>query len=176
MPGRRARNQFPRSRDLPAQSSQYWAKEKDRYIRQLLICDIEEDTGRELVVCFSRLDQSITETDSNDLYEVLQGIEGTSIDVMLHTPGGLVDAVEKFITVLQCLKPDYRVIIPSWAKSGGTLIALASKKILLGVNSELGPVDPQINLPDYGVVPAECNCSPRLEVALIRSVGCECCS
>jgi hypothetical protein len=47
------------------------------------------------------------------------------------------------------------VIIPSVAKSGGTLIALASKKILLGVNSELGPVDPQIYLPDFGSVAAE---------------------
>lgn len=74
---------------------------------------------------------------------------------MLHTPGGYVDAVEKFVTVLKYLKPNYRVIIPNWAKSGGTLIALASKSILLGVNSELGPVDPQIELPDYGIVPAE---------------------
>jgi len=152
---RKARSHLPRSRDLPSQSSQYWAKEKDRYIRQLLICDIEEDTQRELIVCFSRLDQSISETDSNDLYEMLQGVKGEQIDILLHTPGGYVDAVEKFITVLKYLKPDFRVIIPSWAKSGRTLIALGSRKILLGVNSELGPVDPQINLPDFGVVPAE---------------------
>ena len=87
--------------------------------------------------------------------EILQGIESTTVDVMLHTPGGYVDAVEKLITVLKYLKPDYRVIIPSYAKSGGTLIALSSTKILLGVNSELGPVDPQMNLPDIGIVPAE---------------------
>jgi len=97
---RKLRSQFPRSRDLPSQSSQYWAKEKDRYIRQLLIADIEEDTKRDLVVCFSRLDQSINESDANDLSEILQGVEHDAIDILLHTPGGYVDAVEKFITVL----------------------------------------------------------------------------
>jgi hypothetical protein len=152
---KKAKDRFPRSADLPKQSPRYWVKEKDRYIRQLLISDVQESTQRELIVCFSRLDQSITETDADDLSEVLEGVNGPSIDIMLHTPGGYVDAVEKFITVLKYLKPDYRVIIPSWAKSGGTLIALSSKSILLGVNSELGPVDPQIDLPDFGVVPAE---------------------
>lgn len=155
MEAKKAREQFPRSPNLPTQSSRYWAKEKDRYLRQLLITDIEAITDRELVVCFSRLDQSINEQDSNDLSEILEGVKGDSIDIMLHTAGGYVDAVEKFITVLRYLKPDYQVIIPSWAKSGGTLIALSSKMILLGVNSEMGPVDPQINVPDCGVVPAE---------------------
>jgi ATP-dependent protease ClpP protease subunit len=155
MEAEKARGQFPRSRDLPSQSPRYWAKEKDRYLRQLLITDIEEITERRLVVCFSRLDESITETDADDLSEVLEGIKTPEVDLMLHTPGGYVDSVEKFVTVIKYLKPDYRVIIPSMAKSGGTLIALASRKILLGVNSELGPVDPQIYLPDYGTVAAE---------------------
>jgi ClpP class serine protease len=155
MEAKKAQGQFPRSSNLPSQSSRYWVKEKDRYLRQLLITDIEDVTKRELVVCFSRLDQSIDEPDASDLSEILEGVKGDSIDIFLHTAGGYVDAVEKFITVLRYLKPDYRVIIPSWAKSGGTLIALSSKKILLGVNSEMGPVDPQIDLPDYGLVPAE---------------------
>lgn len=155
MEAKKAQVQFPRSPNLPSQSSRYWVKEKDRYLRQLLITDIEDVTKRDLVVCFSRLDQSINEEDASDISEILEGVKGESIDILLHTPGGYVDAVEKFITVLRYLKPDYRVIVPSWAKSGGTLIALSSKTILLGVNSEMGPVDPQINLPDYGTVPAE---------------------
>lgn len=160
---RKARNQFPRKTDLPTQSAKYWAKEKDRYLRQLLIADIEEETGRELVVYFSRTDQEITETDADDLSEVLDGVKFTevngirtkSIDLILHTPGGYVDAVEKFILVLQSTSKDYRVLIPSLAKSGGTLIALTASKILMGVNSELGPIDPQIHIPDLGVVPAQ---------------------
>jgi len=77
------------------------------------------------------------------------------VDIVLQTPGGGVDAVEKFITVLQKRLKSYRVIVPSIAKSGGTVIALSADKILLGVNSELGPIDPQMFVPDIGMVPCE---------------------
>ena len=152
---RLGRNQFPRTMELPSQSSKYWAKEKDRYLRQLLISDIEEQTERELLVYFARLDQPITDTDPDDLSEIFEGIDGRSIDLMIQTPGGKVDAVEKMVTVLRNRTDDYRVIVPSWAKSGGTVIALSSTKIVLGVNSELGPIDPQMLHPQFGMVPAE---------------------
>ena len=74
---------------------------------------------------------------------------------LIHTPGGSVDAVEKIVTVLRNRTDDYRAIVPSWAKSGGTVIALSSSRILLGINSELGPIDPQMRIPDFGQVPAE---------------------
>ena len=155
MTERKGRGQFPRTSSLPSQSPRYWVKEKDRYLRQLLISDIEEQTGRELVVYFSRLDQMISEEDGNDVAEVMEGVEGKDIDLLIHTSGGLVDSVEKFVVVLKQLGLRYRVIVPSWAKSGGTLIALSSERILLGVNFELGPIDPQMFLPEYGQVPAE---------------------
>lgn len=156
MKERRKTGHFPRTSVLPYQSSKYWVKEKDRFIRQLLICDIEEATGRELVVYFSRLDQFISPTDSDDLSEIIEGVEADEIDLLIHTPGGITDAVEKFVAVLQQrMKKGYRVLVPSWAKSGGTLIALASETILLGVNSELGPIDPQIVTQEFGPVPAE---------------------
>ena len=155
MKERRASNQFPRTADLPYQSPKYWAKEKNRYLRQLLISDIEAETERETDVYFSRLDQAITEIDADDMSEVLSAVESKDIDILLHTPGGLVDAVEKFVSVLSLLKLSYRVVVPSFAKSGGTLIALTAKEILMGVNSELGPVDPQITTADYASVSAE---------------------
>ncbi len=149
---------FPRTQDLPTQSSKYWAKEKDRYIRQLLISDIQEETGRPLLVYYSRLTEMITHTDSEDISEVFEGLDGgddKNIDLLIHTPGGGVDAVEKFITVLRQRTESYRVIIPSLAKSGGTVIALSANEILLGVNSEMGPIDPQMKIEGIGMVPCE---------------------
>ncbi len=64
------------------------------------------------------------------------------------------DACEKIISVLRHSLDDYRVIVPSWAKSAGTVIALSSSKILLGLNSELGPIDPQMRV-DNMMVPCE---------------------
>jgi ClpP class serine protease len=137
-----AQLQFPRTADLPTQSAKYWAKEKDRYLRQLLIQDIEAITGRPLIVYFSRLSHQIDHTDPDDLAEILSASTEKEVDFFIQTPGGLVDATEKIISVLQKKFTGYRVIIPSWAKSAGTVIALSSSTIVFGINSELGPIDP----------------------------------
>jgi Serine dehydrogenase proteinase len=145
---------FPRSGEPPAQSPKYWVKEKDRYLRQLLIRDIEAVTKRPLVVFFSQLDQQINHTDPDDLSEILLGVQEKEADLFIQTPGGNVDATEKIISILRQRLTSYRVIVPSWAKSAGTIIALSANKIVLGVNSELGPIDPQFQTND-GWIPGE---------------------
>lgn len=134
---------FPRGALTPSQSPKYWVKEKDRYLRQLLIKDIQGATKRPLFVYFAQLDQSINHTDPDDLSEILSGIEGSEADFFIQTPGGNVDATEKLIGILRQRLKSWRVIVPSWAKSAGTVIALSSENIVLGINSELGPIDPQ---------------------------------
>jgi ClpP class serine protease len=109
-------------------------KEKDRYLRQLLIGDVEVATGRPLVVFFSQLDQEINHTDPDDLSEILLGVNAKTADLLIQTPGGNVDATEKIISLLKRRLTDgYRVIVPSWAKSAGTIIALSGNKIVLGL-------------------------------------------
>lgn len=149
------KNQFPRTNQLPTQSSKYWAKEKDRYIRQLLLSDLREVTQKETIVYFSQLSEGINHTDADDLSEIIEGLTTPHVDIIIQTPGGDVDAVEKIITLLKCRLESYRVIVPSWAKSGGTAIAISSDEILLGVNSELGPIDPQMRVPGFGFVPCQ---------------------
>lgn len=170
-PSRKLRNQFPRTSSLPSQSSKFWAKEKDRYLRQLLIADIEEQTDRELIVYFARLSEGINHSDPDDISEVIDGITGGSIDLIIQTPGGSVDAVEKFVTVLKQRVKSFRVIVPSLSKSGGTVIAMASEKILLGVNSELGPIDPQFVLPELGPVPCQYIADDETQPPVIRSLA-----
>ncbi len=165
------KNQFPRTQTLPSQSSKFWAKEKDRYLRQLLIADLEELTGREAVVYFARMSEAINHSDPDDISEILEGVHGDEIDLILHTPGGMVDAVEKFVTVLRQRRKNYRVIVPSIAKSGGTVIAISGKDILLGVNSELGPIDPQFVLPNIGPVPCQFIADDDSQPKVIRSLA-----
>ncbi|HEV7821079.1 MAG TPA: hypothetical protein VGO84_07845 [Burkholderiales bacterium] len=71
------------------------------------------------------------------------------IDLILHTPGGLVLAAEQIAKALVEHKGKVTVFIPHYAMSGGTLIALAADEIVMDRNAVLGPVDPQI-----GDVPA----------------------
>lgn len=66
------------------------------------------------------------------------------IDIVLHTPGGLVLAAEQIAEALIRHQAPVRVLIPHYAMSGGTLVALAADEIIMDRNAVLGPVDPQI--------------------------------
>lgn len=83
-----------------------------------------------------------------DSEEVLRAIRLTSpetpIDIILHTPGGLVLAAEQIAHALIRHKAPVTVFVPHYAMSGGTLIALAADQIIMDPNAVLGPVDPQI--------------------------------
>ncbi|MCS7201644.1 MAG: ATP-dependent Clp protease proteolytic subunit [Dictyoglomus sp.] len=83
-----------------------------------------------------------------DSEEVLRAIRLTPddmpIDLVLHTPGGLVLAAEQIAHALNQHKGKVTVFIPHYAMSGGTFIALAADEIVMDENAVLGPVDPQI--------------------------------
>jgi len=86
--------------------------------------------------------------DIQDSEEVLRAIKLTDpkipIDLILHTPGGLVLAAEQIATALTKHPARVTVFVPHYAMSGGTLIALAADEIVMDENAVLGPVDPQI--------------------------------
>jgi len=86
--------------------------------------------------------------DIEDSEEVLRAIKLTDddipIDLILHTPGGLVLATEQIAHAL-CRHPArVTVFVPHYAMSGGTLLALAADEIVMDENAVLGPVDPQL--------------------------------
>jgi hypothetical protein len=148
---------FPRGTLPPAQSPLYWVQEKDRYLRQLLIRDIQADTGRELIVYFTDCNTpaQIDPSDEQYLVELLGACRGKVIDLLLETNGGVTDATEKVVAVLKNWDCDLRVIVANRAKSNGTVIALVGKSIVMGPNSELGPVDPNIHIGEGQFAPAQ---------------------
>ena len=86
--------------------------------------------------------------DIDDSEEVLRAIKLTDdevpIDLILHTPGGLVLASEQIAHAL-CRHPSrVTIFVPHYAMSGGTLLALAADEIVMDDNAVLGPVDPQL--------------------------------
>lgn len=66
------------------------------------------------------------------------------LDVILHSPGGLAEAVESIVRVLRPKFNPVRFVVPSLAKSAGTMLSMSSNEILLHPNGELGPTDPQM--------------------------------
>jgi ClpP class serine protease len=86
--------------------------------------------------------------DIQDSEQLLRAIKLTDpsvpIDLILHTPGGLVLASEQIAYALCRHKGKVSVFVPHYAMSGGTLVALAADDIIMDDNAVLGPVDPQI--------------------------------
>jgi ClpP class serine protease len=86
--------------------------------------------------------------DIEDSERLLRAIQLTDparpIDLILHTPGGLVLAAEQIAQALARHRATVTVFVPHYAMSGGTLIALAADEIVMAENAVLGPVDPQL--------------------------------
>ncbi|HSB80950.1 MAG TPA: hypothetical protein VLM91_19375 [Candidatus Methylomirabilis sp.] len=85
------------------------------------------------------------------------------IDLILHTPGGLVLAAEQIARALVDRTGPVTVFVPHYAMSGGSLIALAADRIVMDPNAVLGPVDPQIEgLPAASILKAVATKRPAL--------------
>src|SRR5207244_629779 len=80
--------------------------------------------------------------------DVLRACELTDpevpLDIVLHTPGGLVLAATQIARAVRGHKGKVTVFVPHYAMSGGTLIALAADEIVMPPHAVLGPVDPQL--------------------------------
>lgn len=72
-----------------------------------------------------------------------KGLQG--VDLILNSPGGQPEVAEKIVTTLRHFyDDDFRVIVPEFAKSAGTIVCLGADAIVMGFCSELGPIDPQM--------------------------------
>ena len=148
-----ARQARPRSRllDVAALS---------RYRRRKRIRAMEAETERKLLAYVS-CGRAIDEVDAFDLVRLLETVvPGARITLLLDSPGGDVDAAEKVVHVLReaCAPSagsagDLEIVVPNAAKSAATLIALGADRLLMGDSSELGPIDPQLQVAGGGSVP-----------------------
>jgi ClpP class serine protease len=126
------------------------ALEKARGARLIAIIHRQETVGV-LGVPFYRF---IDIDDSEAVLRAIRQIPDESpIDLLLHTPGGLVLASEQIAYAVRAHPGKVTVLVPHYAMSGGTLIALAADEILMDDAAVLGPVDPQLgDLPAASLV------------------------
>ena len=129
----------------------------NRDVRRHLITEIESFTNRS-IICYVTESAQISSEDVLYIRELLHPlVPGTPVDMLLNSPGGDVDAAEKLVYMIrQVTTPangaiptaEFRLIVPDRAKSAATLIGLGANCIVMGNTSELGPIDPQVVLPD----------------------------
>ena len=86
----------------------------------------------------------ITNEDTHALMETVHGLPGSSLDLIIHSPGGSPAAAEAIVTYLRTRYRDVRVIVPHMAMSAATMLACSANRIVMGKHSFLGPIDPQM--------------------------------
>jgi len=124
-------------------------------MRQRLIATLEKKRNSRVIVLIHRQETMsllgfpiFRYIDIDDSEEVIRAIHLTDpdmpLDLVLHTPGGLVLAAYQIAHAVRMHRGKITVFVPHYAMSGGTLIALAADEIVMEEHAVLGPVDPQI--------------------------------
>jgi hypothetical protein len=90
---------------------------------------------------------SVTLEDVQGFMSALHGLHGDQLDLILHSPGGSLEAADQIVQYLRAKYKHIRAIVPQNAMSAATMIACACDEIVLGKQSALGPIDPQITFP-----------------------------
>lgn len=120
--------------------------------RQELLKEISDKTNRNVITYYSAwltkpniANLDIVDVDKNAFMQAIYGMDKKKgLDLILHTPGGDIAAAESIVDYLHSVFGDnIRAIIPQMAMSAGTMIALSCPTIIMGKESNLGPVDPQ---------------------------------
>lgn len=121
-------------------------------VRRQYLNDVFRHTGRNVILYASRWTQgggepqttSITPEDIHGFMEVVGGLPGPALDLIVHSPGGSAEATEALVTYLRSKFSDLRVFVPHAAMSAATMLACAGDRIVMGRHSFLGPIDPQL--------------------------------
>ena len=132
------------------------------YIRRKYLKRLHNYTSRNVIAYYSGFLQKsrnaqipINDSDKNGFMTTIHKLDRSKgLDLFLHTPGGDLTATESLVNYLKSMfGDDIRVIIPQLAMSAGTMIACAGKSIVMGKQSNIGPIDPQFGgFPCYGVI------------------------
>ena len=124
-------------------------------VRRTYLAQLHRYTGRNTIIYASAWLQkpevppnmiSIVDEDMQAFMENVYGLDGDKLDLVLHSPGGVVESAEHIVSYLRSRFTDIRVLVPQLAMSAATMLACASNSIVMGRYSALGPIDPQIQV------------------------------
>lgn len=126
-------------------------------VRRKYLAALHKRTGRDTVVYFSSYNinrpfpvpaaaLSVSQDDIQGFMASLHGLKGKQLDLLIHSPGGSVEAADQIVQYLRAKYDHIRAIIPQNAMSAATMLACAADEIVMGKHSAIGPIDPQMIL------------------------------
>jgi len=122
-------------------------------VRRRHMKKLHDYTGRNIIAYYSGFLSKpkfegidIVDDDKNSLMNCIHGMDRSKgLDLLLHTPGGNIAATESIVHYLrEMFGQDIRAIVPQIAMSAGTMLACSCSTIVMGKESNLGPIDPHI--------------------------------
>ncbi|MBB5506714.1 SDH family Clp fold serine proteinase [Paraburkholderia atlantica] len=144
--------------ELTAEYQALAAEKKNAYLQDKMLSELQEigklRGGTNVLLYGSAFLQkpAVPPTNIQIMPEDLNGFMATmygmdwkaGLTLILHTPGGVTTAAQTIVSYLLSKFEQIEVIVPAFAMSAGTMISLASQKIVMGRQSQLGPIDPQM--------------------------------
>lgn len=126
-------------------------------VRRKYLAALHKRTGRDTIVYFSSYNiqrpfpvpaaaLSVSPDDIQGFMAGLHGLKGQELDLVLHSPGGSVEAADQIVQYLRAKYRHIRAIVPQNAMSAATMLACAADEIVMGKHSAIGPIDPQMIL------------------------------
>lgn len=88
---------------------------------------------------------SLSTDDVQGVMAALNGLEGDALDIIIHSPGGSLESADQIVQYLRSKYNNIRAIIPHNAMSAATMLACACDEIVMGRQSAIGPIDPQLS-------------------------------
>lgn len=143
-------------------SYQIMAQQGHDLVRRKYLDLLHRHTGRNIIAYYSGWlskpqisGLEINDEDKNGFMMAVHKLDRSmGSDLILHTPGGDIASTQSIVDYLhKMFGNDIRAVVPQIAMSAGTIIACSCKEILMGKQSNLGPIDPQVRgVPAYGVI------------------------
>lgn len=123
------------------------------FVRRKYLRSLQQYTKRNTILYASNWTQpkdipsqiiSIVDEDIQGFMEVIAGLSGDELDIIIHSPGGSAEATEALVIYLRSKFNNIRAIIPYGAMSAATMLACSANEIIMGKHSFIGPIDPQV--------------------------------
>ena len=123
-------------------------------VRNKYLKALSDFTGRNTIIYATRWTSgdappnlvSLTDEDIHALMETVAGLNGDTLDLIIHSGGGSAEATDAIVSYLRQKFKNIRIIVPQAAMSAGTMLACSADIIVMGKQSSIGPIDPQFIL------------------------------
>jgi hypothetical protein len=118
-----------------------------------LIQEIQTERNSTLVTFIC--DSPINYNTAHRLNKIVRKMKIENLDLFVNSSGGDLDATAKIVKLLRENCKKYSAIVPFYAKSAASLLAISADELVMCKCGELGPLDPQVRDPITGAwVPA----------------------